>query len=49
MEIVLRDSVMHKMWTSSELDGIVSLELAAGTGIFITNDLVLSCSFWVFV
>ncbi|KAK3219752.1 hypothetical protein Dsin_013722 [Dipteronia sinensis] len=32
-ELVLSDFVMHKMCTSSEFDGIVSLELGAGTGL----------------
>lgn len=31
-ELVLSDFVMHKMCTTSEFDGIVSLELGAGTG-----------------
>ncbi|KAF2323349.1 hypothetical protein GH714_034806 [Hevea brasiliensis] len=32
-ELVLSDFVLHKMFTSSELDGISSLELGAGTGL----------------
>lgn len=32
-ELVLSDFVLHKMFTSSEFDGIVALELGAGTGI----------------
>ncbi|XP_057969123.1 uncharacterized protein LOC131158340 isoform X2 [Malania oleifera] len=32
-ELVLADFVLHKMFTSSEFDGIVSLELGAGTGL----------------
>lgn len=31
-ELVLSDFVLHKMFTSSEFDGIISLELGAGTG-----------------
>lgn len=31
-ELVLSDFVLHKMFTSSEFDGIVALELGAGTG-----------------
>lgn len=34
-ELVLSDFLLHKMFTSSELDGIVSLELGAGTGTLI--------------
>lgn len=32
-EMVLSDFVMHKMCTSSEFNGIISLELGAGTGL----------------
>ncbi|XP_059459393.1 uncharacterized protein LOC132188844 isoform X2 [Corylus avellana] len=32
-ELVLSDFVLHKMFTSSEFDGIVALELGAGTGL----------------
>lgn len=32
-ELVLSDFVLHKMFTSAEFDGIVALELGAGTGI----------------
>ncbi|KAK7847323.1 methyltransferase-like protein 22 [Quercus suber] len=32
-ELVLSDFVLHKMFTSTELDGIVALELGAGTGL----------------
>ncbi|KAM5579008.1 methyltransferase-like protein 22 [Rosa sericea] len=32
-ELVLSDFLLHKMFTSSELDGVVSLELGAGTGL----------------
>ena len=32
-ELVLSDFVLHKMFTSTEFDGIVALELGAGTGI----------------
>ncbi|KAJ8773466.1 hypothetical protein K2173_004296 [Erythroxylum novogranatense] len=32
-ELVLSDFVLHKMFTSSEFDGIVSIELGAGTGL----------------
>nr|XP_011466699.1 PREDICTED: methyltransferase-like protein 22 isoform X1 [Fragaria vesca subsp. vesca] len=32
-ELVLSDFILHKMFTSSELDGVVSLELGAGTGL----------------
>ncbi|XP_021298673.1 methyltransferase-like protein 22 [Herrania umbratica] len=32
-ELVLSDFVLHKMCTSTEFDGIVSLELGAGTGL----------------
>ncbi|CAN6570681.1 unnamed protein product [Malus baccata var. baccata] len=32
-ELVLSDFLLHKMFTSSELDGIVCLELGAGTGL----------------
>ena len=31
-ELVLADFVLHKMFTSSEFDGIVAVELGAGTG-----------------
>lgn len=31
-ELVLSDFLLHKMFISSELDGIVSIELGAGTG-----------------
>lgn len=34
-ELVLSDFLLHKMFTSSELDGIISLELGAGTGALI--------------
>lgn len=30
---MLSDFVLHKMFTSTEFDGIVALELGAGTGI----------------
>ncbi|GAV64494.1 Methyltransf_16 domain-containing protein [Cephalotus follicularis] len=32
-ELLLSDFVLHKMFTSSVLDGIISLELGAGTGL----------------
>ncbi|XP_050289830.1 uncharacterized protein LOC126727981 [Quercus robur] len=32
-ELVLSDFVLHKMFTSAEFDGIVALELGAGTGL----------------
>ncbi|KAI7754955.1 hypothetical protein M8C21_026768 [Ambrosia artemisiifolia] len=32
-ELVLCDFVLHKMYTSSEFDGIVAVELGAGTGL----------------
>ncbi|XP_050384535.1 LOW QUALITY PROTEIN: uncharacterized protein LOC126801116 [Argentina anserina] len=32
-ELVLSDFLLHKMFTSSELHGVVSLELGAGTGL----------------
>ncbi|XP_027168593.1 methyltransferase-like protein 22 [Coffea eugenioides] len=32
-ELVLADFVLHKMFTSKELDGIVAIELGAGTGL----------------
>ncbi|XP_015867394.3 uncharacterized protein LOC107404900 isoform X2 [Ziziphus jujuba] len=32
-ELALSDFVLHKMFTSSEFDGIISLELGAGTGL----------------
>ncbi|XP_071733469.1 uncharacterized protein [Rutidosis leptorrhynchoides] len=32
-ELVLSDFVLHKMFTSSEFDGIVAVELGAGTGL----------------
>ncbi|KAL6137642.1 hypothetical protein ACLB2K_062932 [Fragaria x ananassa] len=32
-ELVLSDFILHKMFTSSELAGVVSLELGAGTGL----------------
>ncbi|KAK4590618.1 hypothetical protein RGQ29_020968 [Quercus rubra] len=32
-ELVLSDFVLHKMFTSTEFDGIVALELGAGTGL----------------
>ncbi|CAL9010155.1 unnamed protein product [Prunus brigantina] len=32
-ELVLSDFLLHKMFTSSELDGTVALELGAGTGL----------------
>nr|XP_043637076.1 methyltransferase-like protein 22 [Erigeron canadensis]XP_043637077.1 methyltransferase-like protein 22 [Erigeron canadensis]XP_043637078.1 methyltransferase-like protein 22 [Erigeron canadensis] len=32
-ELVLSDLVLHKMFTSSEFDGIVAVELGAGTGL----------------
>lgn len=35
-ELVLSDFVFHKMFTSSEFNGIVALELGAGTGNFDT-------------
>lgn len=47
-ELVLSDFLLHKMFTSSELDGIVALELGAGTGTiiistaFILTDYILS-------
>lgn len=31
-ELVLADFMLHKMFTSSEIDGVVALELGAGTG-----------------
>lgn len=31
-ELILADFVLHKMVTSSEFDGIVAIELGAGTG-----------------
>lgn len=33
-ELILSDFVLHKIHTSSEFEGIVSLELGAGTGIW---------------
>ncbi|KAJ4836687.1 hypothetical protein Tsubulata_043330 [Turnera subulata] len=32
-ELVLSDFVLHKMFTSSDFDGIIALELGAGTGL----------------
>ncbi|KAL5539130.1 hypothetical protein UlMin_044527, partial [Ulmus minor] len=32
-ELLLSDFALHKMFTSSEFDGIISLELGAGTGL----------------
>ncbi|KAK9148896.1 hypothetical protein Scep_007653 [Stephania cephalantha] len=32
-ELVLADFVLHKMFTSSDFDGVVALELGAGTGL----------------
>ncbi|XP_059643524.1 uncharacterized protein LOC132285359 [Cornus florida] len=32
-ELILADFVLHKMFTSSEFDGIVAIELGAGTGL----------------
>lgn len=35
-ELILSDFVLHKIHTSSEFEGIVSLELGAGTGFYLT-------------
>lgn len=35
-ELLLSDFVLHKMFTSSDFDGITALELGAGTGMQIT-------------
>lgn len=44
-ELVLSDFVLHKIHTSSEFQGIVSLELGAGTGTWIFLFFPPTCSF----
>lgn len=40
---MLSDFVLHKMFTSSEFDGIIALELGAGTGMLTIITCMMSC------
>ncbi|KAA8540421.1 hypothetical protein F0562_024660 [Nyssa sinensis] len=40
-ELILADFVLHKMFTSSEFDGIIAIELGAGTGLV---GMLLACA-----